>query len=36
LGLSIVSAVAKAHGGKVHASSMPGVGSTFRIALPLA
>jgi two-component system OmpR family sensor kinase len=36
LGLSIVSAVAKAHGGKVHASSMLGVGSTFRIALPLA
>jgi two-component system OmpR family sensor kinase len=36
LGLSIVSAVARAHGGNVNASSRPGAGATFRITLPLA
>ena len=36
LGLSIVAAVAEAHGGKVSARSDPGKGSTFRITLPLA
>jgi two-component system OmpR family sensor kinase len=35
LGLSIVSAVAEAHGGSVSADSEPGKGSTFRITLPL-
>ena len=35
LGLSIVAAVAKAHGGDVGASSEPGAGATFRITLPL-
>ena len=36
LGLAIVAAVAEAHGGSVSASSDPGHGATFRIALPLA
>jgi len=36
LGLAIVAAVAEAHGGSVSASSEPGHGATFRIALPLA
>jgi len=36
LGLSIVAAVAEAHGGEVSARSKPGRGSTFRISLPLA
>jgi two-component system OmpR family sensor kinase len=36
LGLSIVAAVARAHGGSVGASSERGAGATFRIALPLA
>jgi len=36
LGLAIVAAVAEAHGGTVSASSEPGGGSTFRIAIPLA
>jgi two-component system OmpR family sensor kinase len=36
LGLSIVAAVAEAHGGEVSAHSEPGKGSTFRITLPLA
>ena len=36
LGLSIVAAVAEAHGGAVSARSEPGKGSTFRITLPLA
>ncbi len=36
LGLALVKAVAEAHGGEVRASSAPGLGATFRIALPLA
>jgi two-component system, OmpR family, sensor kinase len=36
LGLSIVAAVAEAHGGSVEAESKPGRGATFRITLPLA
>jgi two-component system OmpR family sensor kinase len=36
LGLSIVSAVADAHGGTVSAHSEAGKGATFRITLPLA
>jgi two-component system, OmpR family, sensor kinase len=36
LGLSIVAAVAEAHGGRVEAESQAGRGSTFRIVLPLA
>jgi len=36
LGLSIVAAVAHAHGGDVSAESTPGEGATFRIELPLA
>jgi signal transduction histidine kinase len=33
--LSIVSAVAHAHGGDVTVDSEPGAGSTFEISLPL-
>ena len=36
LGLSIVAAVAEAHGGTVTARSQPGEGATFQITLPLA
>ena len=35
LGLAIVAAVAEAHGGTVAASSKPGRGATFAVALPL-
>jgi len=36
LGLSIVAAVAQAHGGEASARSAPGEGATFEISLPLA
>jgi two-component system OmpR family sensor kinase len=36
LGLSIVTAVAEAHGGTVSADGAPGGGATFRIVLPLS
>jgi two-component system OmpR family sensor kinase len=36
LGLSIVAAVARAHGGKAYARSIPGQGATFVVELPLA
>jgi len=35
LGLTIVSHIAKSHGGKVEVISHPGEGSTFSIILPL-
>jgi signal transduction histidine kinase len=35
LGLSIVSAIAEAHGGRVRLDSPPGAGATFTIAFPL-
>jgi two-component system OmpR family sensor kinase len=36
LGLSIVAAVAEAHGGSAEVDSTPGEGATFRVVLPLA
>jgi two-component system OmpR family sensor kinase len=36
LGLSIVAALAQAHGGRASVSSVPGEGATFRVELPLA
>ena len=36
LGLSIVAAVAAAHGGSARAESEPGEGATFIVELPLA
>jgi len=36
LGLSIVSAVAEAHGGKVSVSDTPGGGATFEVEIPLS
>jgi two-component system OmpR family sensor kinase len=36
LGLSIVSAVAEAHGGSAGARPTPGGGATFVVAIPLA
>jgi two-component system OmpR family sensor kinase len=36
LGLSIVAAIAEAHGGRAEVDSAPGRGATFRIVLPLA
>lgn len=35
LGLSIVKAIAEAHGGKIHLSSQLGTGSTFAVILPI-
>ena len=35
LGLSIVAAVAEAHGGRAELDTAPGQGATFRIVLPL-
>jgi two-component system OmpR family sensor kinase len=34
LGLSIVSAIAEAHGGRVEVETAPGDGATFRVRLP--
>jgi signal transduction histidine kinase len=34
LGLSVVRAIARAHGGEVEAESTPGQGATFRLVLP--
>jgi two-component system OmpR family sensor kinase len=36
LGLSIVTAVVTAHGGRVGVAPTPGGGATFRVELPLA
>jgi two-component system, OmpR family, sensor kinase len=36
LGLSIVSAITEAHGGRTEVESVPGRGSTFRVFLPLS
>jgi signal transduction histidine kinase len=35
LGLSLVRAIVHAHGGRVDVTTTPGIGSTFRIALPV-
>jgi two-component system OmpR family sensor kinase len=35
LGLAIVAAVVRAHGGDVEAESEPGEGTTFRVRIPL-
>jgi two-component system OmpR family sensor kinase len=35
LGLSIVQAIARAHGGRLELASVPGSGATFTVVLPL-
>ena len=34
LGLAVVRAIARAHGGEVEVESTPGQGATFRLVLP--
>src|SRR5262249_34937991 len=36
LGLAIVQEITTAHGGSITCESLPGVGTTFRLTLPLA